>query len=113
MCKECTLCTINFSFELCVWNLNAQWHAQDGFEGFDKSGVSFELSFEYFYLKESVQGKYCPSNMTRIPKQQSSSLLLVCLCPLCCSEYLVACSGLCSAVGRQHRELEVGLRRGG
>jgi len=107
------LCTINFSFELCVWN--AQWHAQDGFEGFDKSGVSFELSFEYFYLKESVQGKYCPSKMTRILKQQSSSLLLVCLCPLCCSEYLVACSGLCSAVGRQHRELEVtvGLQQGG
>jgi len=29
---------------------NAQWHAQDGFEGFDKSGVSFDLSFEYFHL---------------------------------------------------------------
>ena len=39
-----------------------------------------------------IQGKYCPSNKTRIPKQQSSSLLLVYLCPLCSSEYLVACS---------------------
>ena len=26
----------------------ADGHAQDRFEGFDKSGVSFELSLEYF-----------------------------------------------------------------
>ena len=70
-------------------------------------------SFEYFHLKESVQRKYCPSNKTRIQKQQSSSLLLVSSRPLCCAKHLVACAGLCSAVGRPHRELEVGRRRVG